>query len=172
MPSGARVRVRLAESAAELSQAAALMREYAASLAFALDYQGFESEVASLPGKYAPPQGCILLAWVDDHAEPVGCIAMRPLDASGYREGDPTPACEMKRMYVRPTARGLGAGRALAAELLARARRAGYAMMKLDTERTFLAATALYRELGFVEIPRYNDDPQPDTIWMGLVLER
>lgn len=165
-----RVRVLAAVSPADIAHAAVLMREYAASLPFPLDYQGFESEVQALPGKYAPPQGCILLARVDTQQEPVGCIAMRALDASGYRVGDARPACEMKRMYVRPGARGLGVGRALAIELVARARDAGYAMMKLDTERTFIAATALYRDLGFVEIPRYNDDPQPDTMWMGLVL--
>jgi putative acetyltransferase len=170
MSPSARVEVRAARASHEFSLAAELMREYVASLPFPLDYQGFDAEVAALPGKYAEPAGCILLAWMREHAEPVGCIALRALDVSGYRAGDHRPACEMKRMYVRPAARGCGAGRVLALELIARARDAGYAMMKLDTERTFVAATALYQSLGFLEIERYNDDPQPETMWMGLRL--
>lgn len=141
-----------------------LFREYVASLPFPLDYQGFDAEVASLPGKYAMPGGCILLA--RRGGEYVGCIALRPLDASGLRASDVEPVCEMKRMYVRPAGRGLGIGRMLSEELLAFARGAGYRTMKLDTESTFVAATALYRALGFAECERYNDDPQPDTIWM------
>ena len=154
-----------ARSNAELAAAAALFREYAASLPFPLDYQGFEEELATLPGKYADPGGVILLA--RRQGTYVGCIAMRPLAAM---PGDPAPVCEMKRMYVRPTARGLGLGRSLALALLDHARASGYRMMKLDTESDFVAAVALYRSLGFAEIPRYNDDPMPSTIWMGLPL--
>lgn len=149
----------------ELATAAALFREYAESLPFPLDYQGFEHELATLPGKYADPGGAILIA--RRRGEAVGCIAMRPIEAMA---GDPAPVCEMKRMYVRPTARGLGLGRLLAAALLEQARARGYRMMKLDTESDFAAAVGLYRSLGFVEIPRYNDDPMPSTMWMGLAL--
>lgn len=148
----------------QLDAARALFREYAASLPFALDYQGFDAELAALPGKYAAPGGCILLAQL--RGEWVGCIAMRPLDVSGYREGDARPACEMKRMYVQPHVRGLKIGRLLGEQLLTRAKRAGYASMKLDTEEDFAAACALYRSLGFVACERYNDDPLPGTIWM------
>ncbi len=142
----------------------ALCKEYAASLPFSLCFQGFEAELASLPGSYAPPGGCMLLALRDGRS--VGCIAMRPLAASGYLAGDASPACEMKRMFVQPASRGLGLGRMLGEALLVRAKQAGYAMMKLDTETTFVEATALYRRLGFAEAPRYNDDPLEHTIWM------
>jgi GNAT superfamily N-acetyltransferase len=169
MASHSSVRILHARSLDDLAAAAALFREYVASLPFPLDYQGFDAEVAALPGKYAQPEGCILLAVraaASGQLEHVGCIALRPLDPAGLREGDTQPVCEMKRMYVRPAARGLGLGRGLAEELIAFARSAGYRTMKLDTESTFIAATALYRALGFRECERYNDDPQPDTIWM------
>lgn len=142
-----------------------LCREYAASLPFSLCFQGFEEELQQLPGKYAPPVGCMLLAMCDGRA--AGIIALRPLAASGYLEGDAKPACEMKRMFVKPAFRGRGIGRLLGEQLIARARAAGYVLMKLDTETTFVEATALYRSLGFVEVPRYNDDPLEHTIWMA-----
>lgn len=175
MASSSPVRIVHARSSDDLAAAALLFREYVASLPFPLDYQGFDAEVAALPGKYAPPTGCILLAVrviALGQIEHLGCIALRPLDPSGTRPGDVQPVCEMKRMYVRPVARGLGVGRALAEELIAFAQSAGYRTMKLDTESTFIAATALYRALGFRECERYNDDPQPDTIWMKLVLDQ
>ncbi|MFO0858022.1 MAG: GNAT family N-acetyltransferase [Phycisphaerales bacterium] len=164
--------ISLASSPADLANAAVLFREYVASLPFPLDYQDFENEVANLPGKYAQPKGCILIAWQRTGLDqlPVGCIAMRPIDLSSLRAGDIEPVCEMKRMYVKPAARGLRLGRLLAERLLEEARKSGYRMMKLDTETTFTAATTLYRSLGFVECERYNDDPQPDTIWMRLKL--
>jgi putative acetyltransferase len=174
MVSKSLIRIVRAKDGDELAAAAMLFREYVASLPFPLDYQGFDAEVAALPGKYAEPGGCILLAVGGEVGRPkgeyLGCIALRPLDASGLRAGDGTPVCEMKRMYVRPAARGLGAGRLLAEELISLARSAGYRMMKLDTESTFVAATALYRSLGFAECERYNDDPQPETIWMRRAL--
>jgi GNAT superfamily N-acetyltransferase len=73
----------------------------------------------------------------------------------------------MKRMFVKPAFRGRGIGRLLGEQLIAKARAAGYVLMKLDTETTFVEATALYRSLGFVEVPRYNDDPLEHTIWMA-----
>ncbi len=161
-----------AENAAHWGVAASLFREYAstlpASAQLSLRHQGFDAELAELPGKYAEPRGCILLAILG--ADAVGVVALRPLDPSGVRDRDPTPICEMKRMYVQPRARGLGAGRALAAALLEYARTAGYKMMKLDTEPDFLAAVTLYRSLGFVDIQRYNDDPVSCTLWMGRAL--
>jgi putative acetyltransferase len=143
----------------------ALCREYAESLPFSLCFQGFDQEMAGLPGKYAAPTGAMLLAKVD--GRPAGCAALRPIDAL---PGDPVPVCEMKRMFVRPEYRGLGLGRLLAEELLSRARNAGYRMMKLDSEPDFTAAMSLYRALGFVDIARYNDDPHPQTVYLGLRL--
>jgi ribosomal protein S18 acetylase RimI-like enzyme len=141
------------------------MREYARSLPesaqASLRHQGFDAEVASLPGKYAGPRGAVLLGLLETEA--VGVVALRPLE--GWPE-----SCEMKRLYVRPLARGTGLGRLLCEELLAFAKRAGYADMKLDTERDFVAAIGLYRSMGFAEIPRYNDDPMACTVWMGKPL--
>jgi len=161
-----KVTVREAQFPGELEAFGALCIEYAGSLPYSLCFQGFEEEMRTLPGKYARPGGCVLLAY--DGAEPVGGIAMRPIEAMA---GDPEPACEMKRLYVRPTARGLGAGRLLAERLIDEAARAGYRMMKLDSERGRMgAAIALYLSLGFVEIERYNDDPMEGTVWLGLRL--
>jgi putative acetyltransferase len=163
-----RVDVRVATSAADLVLARAIFREYAASLPFSLCFQGFEEELATLPGKYAAPTGEILIAY--DDLRPLGCAAVRPIDAMPDDPADARPVCEMKRLYVKPAARGLGVGRALCERLIADARAMGYRMMKLDSEPDFDAAVGLYRSLGFVTIPRYNDDPHPQTIYLGLRL--
>jgi GNAT superfamily N-acetyltransferase len=167
------VRIVPTRTAEEVEAFRVLAREYAASLDFALDYQGFDAEMASLPGKYAWPGGELLLA-VDAAGaggpraaggEVVGIIAVRALDESGYRAGDARPACEMKRMYVKPTCRGWGVGRLLGEASMEAARRAGYRMMKLDTEESFAAAMGLYQSLGFERCERYNDDPMPETVY-------
>ena len=104
--------------------------------------EAFERELRDLPGEYAPPGGELLLAWDGDEA--VGCVAIRRIDAE---------TCEMKRMFVRAEATGRGAGRALANEIIDRARDAGYRWMQLDTSRRQVEAIALYRSLGFVPQP-------------------
>lgn len=146
-----------------------LFLEYARSLDggahMSLHHQGFEQELERLPGRYAEPRGCLLVAFEGDRA--AGCAALREIPAL---PGESGPVCEMKRMYVRPAFRGLGLGRALAVELVSFAGRAGYRAMKLDTEPTFAEALGLYRSLGFREIARYNDDPVPCTMFMGLEL--
>lgn len=159
-------------AAADMPVAAELFREYTASIAHicaaSFAQQNIEQELRTLPGKYAEPAGCILLAW-DSEGVPIGCVALRPIEAAGHdRAGE--RVCEMKRLYTRPAARGLGAGRRLCEELIAFARGAGYTLMKLDTEPELAAACALYRGLGFVEIPRYNDDPKEQTLYLGLRL--
>lgn len=151
-----------ATTRAQLTAAAELFREYAASLPFSLCFQGFEEELATLPGKYAPPTGVILLAMAGE--TPVGCIAMRPLPDLG------AAVCEMKRMYVVPTRQGQGIGRRLAEQLIAEARAAGHTLMKLDSEPDMAAAMGLYRSLGFVPCDRYNNDPHPQTVFMELRL--
>jgi arabinose-5-phosphate isomerase len=155
---------------AALEQAKALFTEYVRSLAFSLDYQDIDAELATLPGKYAPPQGCIFIAVVD--GQPMGCIALRPIAGMPHDlvQGRPARVCEMKRMYVRPAARGLGLGRLLASAIIEFATAAGYDQMKLDTESDFTAAVSLYRSLGFTDCPRYNNDPQPNTLWMARPL--
>lgn len=157
--------IKAADCRADFDAFRTLCREYAASLPFSLCFQGFEQEMASLPGKYAPPEGVIYLARVDGAAQ--GCVALRRIDPM---PGDPEPVCEMKRMYVRPEARGLGVGRKLCEHLIDFARSAGYGMMKLDSEPDFTAAMGLYRAMGFRDIPRYNDDPHPQTVYLGLLL--
>ena len=143
-------------SAADLSAVATLMRGYAASIGIDLGYQDFDNELASLPGKYAPPTGALLLARNAGRA--CGCVAVRRLDDDG--------CCEMKRLYVAPEGRGLGLGRRLAEAVLAEARRLGYREMRLDTLPTMQGAIALYRSLGFVETVPYYATPIPDTVFL------
>ncbi|HEY3246350.1 MAG TPA: GNAT family N-acetyltransferase [Phycisphaerae bacterium] len=126
----------------------ALFREYATGLQHDLCFQDFECELATLPGDYAPPRGRLFLATADELVG--GCVALRPI------EGD---VCEMKRLYVRPAYRGGGVGRALATRVIDEARRIGYARMRLDTLPEMSEAVALYRSLGFREIPSYRYNP-------------
>lgn len=157
-----RTEVRFVDVPRETAVFRALCEEYAASLPFSLCFQNFEGEMRGLPGRYAQPGGCMMLGSVGEEA--VGCAAVRPVPevAAGL--------CEMKRMYVRPTARGLGLGRRLAERLIEFARSAGYERMVLDSEPSFEAAIALYRSLGFEFRARYNDDPDPHTVFMELRL--
>ncbi|WP_428664737.1 GNAT family N-acetyltransferase [Reyranella sp.] len=143
-----------------------LMREYAESLGFSLAYQDFETELADFPGKYAPPEGALLLATVGGEA--AGTVALRKLDAT---------VCEMKRLYVKPafrgrrTADGRSIGRALAWDIVAVGRGRGYRRLRLDTiGGKMRQALSLYRSMGFVEIPPYYASPIPDTAYMELVL--
>lgn len=145
--------------ATDLEVARALFREYAAALSFSLCFQGFDAELAGLPGDYAPPRGRLLIASVD--GAPAGCVALHPFGAG----------CEMKRLYVRPAFRGHGVGHSLAARVIAEARALGYPRMLLDTiADEMAAAVALYRALGFREISPYRDNPIPGALYMELPL--
>jgi ribosomal protein S18 acetylase RimI-like enzyme len=132
-----------------------LFREYAAWLGPEGWFSDLEAELAALPGGY----DAILLA--RDRQEAIGCVALRRLSDG---------VCEMKRLYVRPGARGSGAGRALAEAIVEEARRLGYRTMRLDTLPTMGEAQALYRSLGFVVTERYNDNPIPGVLFFELVL--
>ena len=151
-------------TAAELESAAALFREYAASIDVDLCFQNFEAELAALPGEYAASAGQLLLAFVD--GELAGCGALRPLADVDYAN-----ACEMKRLYVRPRFRGVGLGRALAVALLDEARRAGYSHILLDTLDDMEAARELYTALGFEEIPPYYFNPIPGAHYLKADLK-
>jgi putative membrane protein len=154
------IRIRSAHSEADIHVTRELFVEYGQSLGFSLCFQNFDQEYASLPGKYAPPRGRLLLAEVDGRA--AGCIALRPLE-----EG----VCEMKRLYVRPEFRGLGLGRQLAENVIGEAKEIGYFAMRLDTvEDKMQSAVALYRALGFHEIGPYTTNPVPGAKFMQLDL--
>jgi len=136
----------------ELNMLRGVIREYANALQIDLCFQGFETELAELPGEYAAPRGALLMATVGQ--ELAGCCALRPLDAVDYPN-----ACEMKRLYVRPGFRRTGIGRQLAEAILDCARVAGYAYVLLDTLNEMENARALYQDLGFEEIPPYYHNP-------------
>lgn len=147
--------VRRARTDADFDAARALFRAYAASLDFELCFQGFEEELATLPGDYAPPEGALLLAEVGGRV--AGCVAVRKLE---------NDICEMKRLYVRPAHRREGVGRALAEAILDAARTLGYTRMRLDTVASMCAARTLYTTLGFEETDSYYPNPLPDVVYM------
>jgi ribosomal protein S18 acetylase RimI-like enzyme len=150
-----------ARGADDIAAAKRLFEAYAASLDVDLCFQNFAQELATLPGDYAPPAGCLLLARVRDAA--VGCVALRPLaDGTG----------EIKRLYVDPALHGAGIGRALADAVIGRARMIGYDEVKLDTLATMKRARALYASLGFRESASYYDNPLPGVAYMSLALGR
>ena len=138
-----------------------LFRDYVASLGIDLGFQDVEAELAGLPGKYAPPRGAILIARAAG-GDAVGCVALRPLPEPG--------ACEMKRLYVKPSARGLDLGRRLALAVIAAAREAGYDLLRLDTLAGMGAAQGLYATLGFEPTAAYYDNPVPGTRYLALNL--
>jgi putative acetyltransferase len=148
-----------AMSADQITTARRLFREYEATLGIDLSFQGFAREVAELPGAYAPPAGRLLLA--TEAFEPTGCVALRPLGGE---------LCEMKRLYVRPAARGKRVGRLLAETVIREARLIGYTRMRLDTLPFMKEAAALYRALGFVEIAPYYDSPVAGSLFMERTL--
>ena len=153
--------IRLATSAQDIEQARELMRTYARWTGIDLCFQNFEGELAELPGKYSAPSGALWIAHTEQAATPVGVIAVRSLAVSA---GESVSACELKRLWVEPQAKGTGLGRALAQTAIAFAQSAGYAEMKLDTLRTRMpAAIALYRSLGFVDAEPYTHNPEPDV---------
>ena len=154
------LRIVQAQTRADLIAARELFLEYAKSLNFSLCFQGFDQELASLPGDYAPPSGRLLLA--EFYGRRAGCVALHRL-ADGI--------CEMKRLYVRPEFRGHKIGRRLAETVIAEARAAGYQRMRLDTVAPLMReAVQLYRELGFYEIYAYRPNPQPGTLYLELAL--
>ena len=140
----------------ELTATAALFRAYAASLSIDLAPQGFADELAALPGPYALPEGAILLAKQGDHV--LGCIALKRLVPS---------IAEIKRLYLRPQARGQGVAKALVGAMLKEAAELGYARVNLDTLPQMETAIALYRSFGFEDIPPYGSHPYPGLVTLG-----
>ena len=149
-----------AETPEQIELARTLFQEYGASLGFSLCFQNFDKELAGLPGDYAPPQGRLLIAYLD--SEPAGCVALHEFDDG---------ISEMKRLYVRPAFRGKRVGLALANAIIAAAREIGYRSMRLDTVTSVMAdAVKMYWRLGFKEIAPYRTNPQPGTLYMELDL--
>ena len=157
--SAPQVVISAARAAEDIASIGELFREYAASIGVDLEYQGFSSELAGLPGQYAPPSGDLLVARVNGAA--AGCVALRRLDQS---------TLEMKRLYVRPSARGTGLGKLLVEAAISIARQNGYAELRLDTLASMASAQKLYGVLGFVEIPPYGKASLPGTRFYSLPL--
>jgi putative acetyltransferase len=151
--------IRQAEFPQDTAPLLDIWREYVASPSVSLDYQGNEAEFVNLPGKYAPPDGRVLVA--EQHGRLVGCIAFRRVNAE---------ICEMKRLYVRPEGRGIGLGLQLTRRLIAVATEAGYIEMRLDVLAEFERARAIYDSLGFVSAEPVAFNPLPGTSFLGLVL--
>ena len=135
-----------------------LVVKYAKTLPFDLGYQDFDGELASFPGKYAPPKGCLLLACVQGEA--ADSVALRPLEDN---------IGEVKRLYIRPGFCGYGLGRRLVGDIVAFARAAGYASLRLDTIRGLMAdAEKLYKTVGFRECAAYYENPIEGTVYYEL----
>ena len=148
-----------ATSAADIALARELFLEYQSELGISLCFQGFDAELAALPGSYVPPQGRLLIARVDGMV--AGCGALRPHSAG---EG------ELKRVYVRSAMRGHRVGIALCEALIGAARQAGYSRLLLDTLPSMQAAQALYSQLGFAYTSAYTDNPVEGARFMELRL--
>lgn len=153
-----------ATSAEHLDSVRALFQEYAQQLDIDLAFQGFEQELAALPGDYAAPRGVLLLALVDGAL--AGCCALRPIDDVDY-----VNAAEMKRLFVRKAFRGFGLGRQLTEAVLSAALLRGYQSVLLDTLDDMESARALYEDLGFEEIPPYYHNPVPGAHYLKVDLD-
>lgn len=151
--------IRPATFPADLAAVTAIFREYVHSPVADLGFQDYEQEFAQLPGKYVEPDGCILLAIIDGGV--AGCAALRRVDRC---------TCELKRVYVRPAARGMNLGRQLVQRMLEVARQAGYARICLDVLPEFVAAQRLYESLGFVPAEPVSFNPVPGTRFLALSL--
>ena len=158
-----------AETDKDLEQVRILFQEYAdflkqilseyLTLKWFTDYlKGFEKESANLPGNYAPPTGCLLLAKYKD--QPAGCVALRKFSDD---------ICVMKRLYIRPKYQRKGIGTALYEALMDQAKKVGYTHMRLAT--ALEPAKALYKSIGFKEIEPYRDVPIANVVFMELKLE-
>lgn len=161
-----------ATSSHDISAIRSLFTAYTSSLNLDLSFQSYAEELAGLPGKYAAPNGCLLLARStisnsfndeENKREILGCVGLRPLDLEAG-------ISEMKRLYVTPAGRGSGVGKALVERVIADARVMGYKQVKLDTLPSMQSAIRLYEQLGFEKGERYYDTPIEGTVFLELDL--
>lgn len=157
--------IRAAATPGQIAQVRALFEAYAAELGVSLCFQGFDRELATLPGAYAPPRGGLWLAGPTDAA--CGCVGLRPLQHAGEADSE---VAELKRLYVERDVRSSGLGRRLTETAIAHARAAGYRSIKLDTLAHMHAARALYADLGFRPCAAYYHNPLGGTLYMALAL--
>jgi ribosomal protein S18 acetylase RimI-like enzyme len=150
---------KISHTTQDFEKAKEIFIEYKNSLSLDLCFQKFHEEISDLPSQYSEPAGCIILCY--EKNEPIGCIALRKF------EGD---TCEMKRLYLRPEARGKGIGRVLANKIIEKAKQFGYKKMQLDTLETMKEAIALYKSIGFKVIAPYRFNPLDGVIYMELEL--
>ena len=150
------IRIAAAEGPGDIETVRRMFLEYQESIGVHLCFQDFDRELETLPGRYAPPGGCLLLAWDGDDL--AGIVGMWPLGSDG--------ASEMKRLYVRPPWRGIGLGRRLAEAAVEAALKAGHRSICLDTLEFMTEARSLYRDMGFTEIPAYYDNPLESVVYM------
>lgn len=151
--------IREATGVEDMAIAAALFREYQTWLDIDLCFQDFEAELANVDKMYAPPRGVIFIASVN--GQDIGVGALRPVSDT---------CCEMKRVFVRESARGLGIGKAIIDLLIARGESSGYVTMVLDTLPKLKTAQAIYKALGFQEIPAYYKNPLPGVVYYEKIL--
>lgn len=150
--------LRQAETPSEIEQVRELFLEYEQALGISLCFQGFDNELASLPGKYAPPSGRLLLGVYAGAL--AGCVALHALDPK---------IGEMKRLYLRPAFRGKGLGQAMVDAVVAESRAIGYRRLRLDTiEPLMKDAVSMYRRMGFREIAPYCANPCQGALYMEL----
>ena len=162
MPNRAREQFTVSPALAEdLPVVRDMFIEYATWLGADLSFQGFDEELDSLPGKYRPPDGMILLARPPATTAIAGCIALRRFDAD---------QCEMKRLWVREPFRRLGVGQVLVSGIIDAARATRYRAMVLDTLETMVPALHLYESFGFCEIQPYYNNPLPGAVYLRLAL--
>ena len=148
------MRIKQVKTEEQIESVRRLFREYEAFLNVDLCFQNFEDELAGLPGKYARPDGDLLICL--DGERTVGCVAVRKLEQG---------VCEMKRLFVRPEERGTGLGRRLAMEIIAIAQELGFSLMRLDTLETLKEAMHLYEVLGFKKTEPYYENPLPGVVY-------
>ena len=155
------ISIRPVRTPADLEAVAELFQEYAASLSTDLAYQNFERELAELPGAYAPPDGELFIAR-SEAGDALGCVAFRLLEIEGVGE--------MKRLFLHPTARGLGLGRLLTQTVIDTAAERGCRELRLDTLPDMKTAIRLYEAMGFRRIEAYYQPTPPGTVFMALSL--